>query len=176
MPVQCGGVFAGAGVCVSTAAPPGEGAECASDAACGSPALVCAGMTRGYGLCRPAWMRGVFADTTTAPVPDAGTLARRLAVRGLATVDTDVVLKVTIDHPRASQLRVTLTNPATAEVLVHAGTPADDGHPLVIDRPILGFSGDEMVNGEWTLAVQDRTGGQVGTVSGWQLTITSRFD
>jgi hypothetical protein len=174
--VQCAGVFAGAGVCVLNQDIPGDGDECTSDAACGSAELVCAGVTRGYGLCNPAWMRGTFADATSAAIPDGGTLDRRIAVRGLATVDTDVILRTTIDHPRASQLRITLTNPATAEALVHDGTPADDGHPLVIDRPVVGFSGDEQVNGEWTLRIEDRTGGQVGTVSGWTLEVTSRYD
>lgn len=172
----CTGVFAGAGACVSTPDLPGEGVECATDAACGSAALVCAGATRGGGLCNPAWMRGSFADAVGAAVPDAGILARGLAVRGLATVDTDVVLRLTVDHPRASQLRVTLTNPAGNEVLVRAGAAGDDGHALVIDQPVLGFSGDEQVNGEWTLRVQDRTAGHAGTLRGWTLMVTSRWD
>jgi subtilisin-like proprotein convertase family protein len=69
-----------------------------------------------------------------------------------------------------------MTNRAGAEVLVHDGTAADDGHDLVIDRAILGFSGDEAVNGDWTLIVQDRAGGQVGTIQGWELTLGSRWD
>jgi hypothetical protein len=173
--LACQGVFANEGVCAATANPPGEGAECAVDADCAAD-LVCAGGTRGYGLCRPSWMRGTFTDAATTAIPDAGTLARRLSVRGLATVDTDVALRATIDHPRASQLRVTLTNPAGNEVVLVDGTAAD-GAPLVLDGPILhGFSGDESVNGEWTLRVTDRTGGQVGQLAGWELTVTSRWD
>ncbi len=175
--LTCHGRFAGAGVCGATARVAGEGDECASDAACGSPDLICAGASRGYGMCAPSWMRGSFEDAATSAIPDAGVLVRRLSVRGLATVDTDVHLRLTIDHPRASQLRITLTNPATNEVLVHDGGAADDGHPLVIDRPILnGFSGDESVNGEWTLRVTDRASGQTGTLAGWTLTVTSRWD
>ena len=173
--LRCEGIFANAGVCIAPGNPPGEGNECSSDAACGNAALVCAGVTRGYGLCRPAWMRGTFTDAATAAIPDAGTLSRELIARGLATVDTDVVIAATIDHPRASQLRVTLTNPAGAEVLVHDGVAADDGRPLVIARA-LGFSGDESVNGEWTLHVTDRTAGSVGSLRGWSLTLTSRYD
>ncbi len=174
--LRCEGIFANAGVCVTPGNPAGEGNECTSDAACGNPQLVCAGVTHGYGLCRPSWMRGTFAEATASPVPDGGTLLRSLAVRGLATVDTDVVLSLTVDHPRASQLRITLTNPAGAEALVHDGTAADDGRALVIDRAVIGYSGDEMVNGGWTLRVTDRTTGQTGTLRGWQLTITSRYD
>jgi len=175
--LQCYGMFANAGVCVATGSPPGEGDECASDAACGNPGLVCAGVTRGYGLCRPAWMRATFADAASIAVPDGGTVTRGIAVRGLATVDTDVVISLQVTHPRASQLRITLTNPAGAEVLVHDGTAADNGAPLVLtNKTILGFSGDESVNGEWTLRATDRTTGHVGTLAGWQLTLTSRYD
>jgi len=175
--LRCEGTFANAGTCVMPGHPPGEGNECASDSACGDPGLVCAGVTRGYGLCRPVWMRATFADPTTSIVPDRATVARAIAVHGLATVDTDVVVSVRVAHPRASQLRITLTNPAGSEVLVHDGVASDNGAPLVLAaKPILGFSGDESVNGEWTLRVTDRTSGQVGTFEGWQLTLTSRYD
>jgi len=175
--LQCEGRFANAGTCVMPGNPPGEGNECASDAACGNPGLVCGGVTRGFGLCRPAWMRATFADPTSAAVPDGGTLVRAIAARGLATVDTDVVLSLRVAHPRASQLRITLTNPAGTEVLVHDGVAANNGAPLVLTaKPILGFSGDESVNGEWTLRVTDRTSGQIGTLESWQLTLTSRWD
>jgi hypothetical protein len=170
----CTGVFAGAGECVNTADVPGEGVACSSDAACGSPALVCAGVTRGGGYCAPAWQRGTYAASGGALV-DNGTAKHRVVVRGLATVDTDVILSARISHPRASQLRVTLVNPATAEVLVHDGVAADDGHDLVIDEPVF-FSGDEGVNGEWTLKIVDRATGQTGTLSAWTLTVTSRWD
>ncbi|MDX2089335.1 MAG: proprotein convertase P-domain-containing protein [Kofleriaceae bacterium] len=175
--LQCEGTFANSGTCVMHANLPGEGNECASDAACGNPGLVCAGVTRGYGLCGPAWMRATFADPTSAGVPDGGTLVRAIAARGLATVDTDVVLSLRIAHPRAAQLKITLTNPAGNEVLVYDGVAANNGAPFVLTaKPILGFSGDESVNGEWTLRVTDRTSGHVGTLEGWQLTLTSRWD
>ncbi len=175
--LRCEGFFANAGTCVTPGNPPGEGNECTSDAACGNAGLVCAGATRGYGLCRPSWMRATFTDATSAPVPDGGSVVRSIAARGLATVDTDVVISLRVAHPRASQLRITLTNPAGNEVLVHDGVAANNGAPLVLTaKPILGFSGDESVNGEWTLRVTDRTSGQVGTLEGWQLTLTSRYD
>jgi hypothetical protein len=174
--LPCRGVFAGAGKCAANVSHTNNGNECTSDAACGTPLLVCHGLTRDFGLCGPAWMRDTFADPASTPIPDNGVVERRVIARGLASVDMDVTLKLRIAHPRASQLRITLANRAGAEVLVHAGTAADDGHDLVIERPILGFSGDEAVNGDWTLAVQDRAGGQVGTIQGWELTLGSRWD
>jgi hypothetical protein len=174
--VPCRGVFAGAGKCAANVNHANNGNECSSDAACGTPLLVCHGLTRDYGLCGPAWMRDTFADAATTPLADNGVTQRRVIARGLATVDMDVILKLRIAHPRASQLRITLANRAGAEVLVHDGTAADDGHDLVIDRPIIGFSGDEAVNGDWTLSVQDRAAGQTGTLAGWELTLGSRWD
>ena len=43
-------------------------------------------------------------------------------------------------------------------------------------QQLVGFSGDEQVNGTWTLRVVDLTTGQAGTLSDWHLTITSRWD
>jgi hypothetical protein len=169
----CAGVFAGAGACVSTAGVPGEDLPCDGDAACGSAALVCAGAPLDGGICTAAWMRGTFEDAATTALPDAATHSSRLVVRGLASVDTDVIVTATIQHPAAGQLRVTLLNPRGTERVLHDGVPSDDGQPLVIDE-VVGFA--ETVNGEWTLRIQDRTTGQTGTLAGWHLTATSRWD
>ncbi len=160
---------------------PGEGASCTSDPACGDTRLICAGLTRAeVGQCLPLWMRGTFDDVAGGvTIPDAGTLRRDLTVFGLATVDTDVELRATIAHPKASQLLVYLQNPATAEVLVWdgpaRGADADADSYAEIDGPVR-FSGDEQVNGTWTLRIVDLTGGEVGTLSDWHLTVTSRWD
>jgi subtilisin-like proprotein convertase family protein len=134
-------------------------------------------------MCRAAWMRGTFSDVADAAIPDAagtaaGTLARTVVVYGLATVDTDVEPRITIHHPKPGQLRVALTNPAGSEVLVYDGATAGnhDGDPYLVLEGPLGFSGDESVNGEWTLRVTDRTGGSVGRLVRWDLTLTSRWD
>jgi hypothetical protein len=116
------------------------GDSCGADDDCAG-GLICAGATRGAGLCQPASMRGTFADPAHAAIPDGGALARTVAVSGLATVDTDVEVRLELDHPRPADLRITLTNPAGTEVVVNG------------DGPVRGFSGDESVNGAWTLRV-----------------------
>ena len=174
--LRCEGVFANAGVCISTTPIPGIGNECSSDAACGSAALICSGATRGGGLCGPTWMRGSFADVTSTALLDAGTTARSVSVRGLATVDTDVTIKLTVDHPKPSQLRITLANPGGTEAVVFQGTAANTGSSVVLNQPVIGFSGDESVNGQWTLRITDMTTGSVGTLRGWTLGVTSRWD
>ena len=174
--LRCEGVFANAGVCISTTEIPGVGNECSSDAACGNAALICAGATRGGGLCAPTWMRGGFADATSTTIADNSTTSRTVNVRGLATVDTDVTIKLTIDHPKPSQLRITLANPNGTEAVVFQGTAATTGSSLVLNQPVVGFSGDESVNGQWTLRVTDLATGSVGSLRGWTLGVTSRWD
>lgn len=140
--------------------------------------LVCAGAARGgAGLCNPAWMRGHFDSAVDGqPIPDGSSVVVDLPVSGLATVDTDVVLDLWIDHPRISDLRVTLTNPDDNEVLIFDGTGQSGVELYWRDHVVFGFSGDESVNGLWHLRVEDRVGGVVGHVHGFGLTITSRWD
>jgi hypothetical protein len=174
--LTCVGVVEGTGKCATTASLPNEGTECTGDDVCGE-GLVCAGVTRGFGLCNPAWMRGTFSDVVDAAIPDRGALTRAVTAYGLATVDTDVELRAIINHPRPGQLRVTLRNPVGTEVVVFEGNGSHSGDTyLEIDGPVRGFSGDESVNGAWTLVVQDKTRHQTGTLVRWDLTVTSRWD
>lgn len=164
------------GSCLNLAADtsPNEGATCASDAAC-DPGLLCAGLSRGSsGLCLPAWQRRGFVSEPQLAIPDnrpVGASAMLLAY-GLATVDMDVWLKLQITHPRAADLRVTLTNPAGTEVTI--AVPA--GENVDLDLPVHGFSGDESVNGAWTLKVVDKASGRTGTIDHVELVIGSRWD
>ncbi|MCA9299102.1 MAG: proprotein convertase P-domain-containing protein [Phycisphaerales bacterium] len=50
------------------------------------------------------------------------------------------------------------------------------GSPLVIHQILRGFSGDEVVNGDWTLQVIDHVAGGTGRVVRWNLELTSRYD
>lgn len=178
--LRCEGFVAeaGFGKCVSTERLPNEGAECASDAACGEGAI-CAGVSRGYGLCAPAWMRGTFSDAGSFAIPDANPagLVRTIAVYGLATVDTDADLTATIRHDFPGDLLVTLTNPSGNEMVIFDGqVNAWDDENIALSGPVVGLSGDESVNGVWTLRAVDRQARDVGTLDGWSLTITSRWD
>ncbi len=168
---------------LAAAAHPQEGNDCSYELGClPASGLVCAGApTWGTGICVPAWMRGHFESTySDATIPDASTagVSLELPAYGLATVHTDVVLDLVISHPRISDLRVTLTNPATAEIVIHDG-PAwgINGTELVRKNYVVhGFSGDEQANGQWTLTVVDSVTGQTGQVLQYGLTITSRWD
>jgi DNA uptake protein ComE-like DNA-binding protein len=158
------------------------GSQCSVEAGClPGYGLVCAGArTRGEGICVPAWMRGYFdyfgGEWGEVAVPDNGSVALEVPVYGLASVDADVVIDLVVSHPRISDLRITLTNPATAEVVVFDGAGRTGAEVALRDHVVRGFSGDEMVNGAWTLRVTDRATGSTATVHRFALTITSRFD
>jgi subtilisin-like proprotein convertase family protein len=164
---------------------PAETSECRVDAVdFGCPAgsgLLCAGASvSGQGMCLPAWMRSRFASQPGAQIPDnksAGVSAQLLAF-GLATVDMDVKMDLHIAHPRPADVRVTLTNPAGNEVLVFDGATgsAPHGEIYMKGQALRGFSGDESVNGTWSLKVVDSRSGQVGTLYSFGLEITSRWD
>lgn len=140
--------------------------------------LVCGGLTRfSPGLCYPASQRGVFTQTGQSTIPDGSPsgLDSALAVSGLATVDVDVIVEVTLDHPDWSQLTITLENPDGNVVTVWTEETAPVG-ATTLHRVPIGFSGDESVNGTWTLTVVDGASGESGSLEDWSLEIVSRLD
>lgn len=160
---------------------PANGTEClAADACPSGSGLVCAGAATGWGLCLPGWMKGRFVLAPEAAIPDGPTAAGGglrvpFVVYGLATVSMDVVVDLHISHPRISDLRVTLTNPAeTASVLFDGSR---EGRQLVLRGEVArGFPGDESVNGSWVLEVVDTRAGDVGVLYDFALTLTTRWD
>ena len=151
--------------------------ECSDQTLCGAD-LICTGLTRwDQGWCGETWMWGTFDGPALSVIPDGDTAGLRIPVEvsGLASVDMDVIIYLELTHESPSDLFITLTNPATNEVVVFDQEPAE-GPDLVLHRTPRGFSGDESVNGTWWLKVVDGTSGGTGTVDRWSLEITSRWD
>jgi hypothetical protein len=149
-----------------------DGTECATDASCESG--VCAGLTVfPMGTCRPAWMKGTFSSTTDVTIPDAGSaVTQTVQVTGLASVAEDLIVHLDIDHPRKQDLYIVLTQPSSAESLIWDVDSA--GHARVVVGHNL--ERDSEVNGTWTLSVRDHFAGSSGTLRGWSLELTSRYD
>lgn len=61
----------------------------------------------------------------------------------------------------------------TALVFDGEDIPAGD---VLIEAPVLGFPGDESVNGPWTLRVADQGAHDQGTLRSWSLELISRWD
>ena len=148
-----------------------------------APGLLCAGLTRAAsGMCMDADLRGKFDSLSALPiVADSDTIVE-LEATGLASVDMDVIVVVDIDHLDPASLTITLTNPSNNEVMVWDHEAGPTAYPwinfdggLEIRRVPLGFSGDESVNGTWTLKITDAGGGG-GQLLGWSVEIMSRWD
>lgn len=148
-----------------------DGDTCTSHESCESG--LCTGLTYGdEGWCRPAWMAGTFTSTIDATIPDAGTVTQSLVVTGLGSVPEDLIVHLDIDHPRKEDLYIVLTQPSSAESLIW------DVDSMGLARVVVGWDleRDSQVNGTWTLSVRDVFAGQSGTLRGWSLELTSRYD
>jgi len=167
------------GQCVDTSPIPGEGERCDRWAPC-QDGLICAGWTLwGEGDCVPQWMAGRFEADIASPyaIGDApsGGIASSVTVSGLASVPVDLEVTVHVDHPRPSDLVITLVDPNGARAVLWDRSPEFDGR----DRSFVTsgeISRDDTVNGRWQLRVEDEVTGETGTLNGWTLFVVSRWD
>lgn len=166
----------GTGRCVDMRERPGDGDPCSLSTPCaGDQGMLCAGLSRDpqSGLCLPAWMRDTFG--TEAPASYAtgdAPLELPIEVRGLATVDMDVWVGLELEPGAPGGFTIELINPAGAVARLIEGRASGW---LELKQPVLGFSGDEQVNGTWRLRIIDHN--RVGlTLHRWHVTVGSRFD
>ena len=173
---QCWGVSDGSGLgrCANVREQlDGEGNTCSESSPCPEASgLLCAGASwGGEGLCSPAWMRDTFVDTLpTGGLPFEGNISRVIDVRGLATADTDVWLAIEVQTSSSSEtIQAIVTNPGGTDVPLD---PSDTWTGYYeFDGPVDGFTGDEEVNGSWTVHVRGR-----GVIKALRLTVGSRWD
>jgi len=76
------------------------------------------------------------------------------------------------------RLEVYLTNPDGTQALVFDGAATPTGAPEVFLEgvPVMGFPGDESVNGTWTLRVVDDAFRNAGVLRSFGLDLISRYD
>lgn len=156
--------------------------ECDLETPCAVGSL-CAGIVRSTvlagnpaGLCLDSDFRGTV-EGGGAMIPGNGSAAElAVNVAGLATVDMDVAVFVDLDHPAPEELVIELRNPDGNQVMV-ANEQVAPLHPGGVPTVPIGFSGDESVNGAWTLVVTDVVdNANTGAVLGWTLEVMSRLD
>lgn len=162
------------GKCVRPSTGGGGGSTCDRHTPCG-PSHICAGWTLwGSGNCTPDWMAGRWGDQFEAPIPASGTLNQSVVAYGLASVPVDIEVQVHIDHPRMTDLRVTLHDPnGDSAVLWDRTTELTEWSRSFVTT---GISRDDQVNGRWTLEVEDLGTGASGTLRSFHLFIVSRWD
>jgi len=150
-----------------------DGDECAATDDCAA-GLICAGTTfYDVGHCRPEWMANTFSKATAVAIPDNATPIRQtIEVTGLASVVEDLIVHLDIDHPHKEDLRILLFQPSSAESVIWDVDSAGFARVVVganVER-------DSSINGTWTLEITDHFGGNAGTLRGWSLELTSRWD
>ncbi len=136
-----------------------------------------------------------FANTTSTPLVDAGTVTSTINVTGLTTSIFDVNVKVNLNHTWLSDLRVTLISPSGAQVILanqiggssdnFVNTVFDDEASVAIASGVAPFTGsfrpsqtltafDNLVgNGTWTLQIEDLAADDTGSLLNWELTIST---
>ncbi len=167
---------------VSCAGGAGESMDCDLDTPCAT-GLLCAGIVRSTvlanspgGLCLDSSYRGTFSGAAVTIPSGGATVEVSMNVTGLTSVDMDVTVLLDLDHPAPQELVIELRNPDGNEVSV-ANLQTGELHPGGVPIVPSGFSGDESVNGAWTLIARDTVdNANNGSVQGWQLEIMSRFD
>lgn len=174
---SCTGIYAGVGRCAESAPVLGSGETCTTSNDCAIDfGLVCASYAGATsGTCLQAWMQTVVPQNVGA-VPVGGESVFTLHVSGIATVDIAVSLGVYAPgHPRPTDLRFVVTNPDGSE---SSATVTDYAQVrgLITEELRLTYSGDERVNGEWTVHVYDDGTGEPADVDMVWLRIKSRLD
>jgi cysteine-rich repeat protein len=171
---QPGDLDSATGQCEQTNVNP-EGLErpCSLENPCG-PGLACLGAYTWDedGWCVADWFAKDFYSHDLADLPEDGSrYSSSVIACGLASVPVDIVLYLHLDHPRPEDLLIELEDPNGQVGTVLDHEPWRPG-PLVAQVG----SGDDQVNGLWTLHVRDTVRGETGSLTGWSLYLLSRWD
>lgn len=176
--LSCMGQYNGVGKCVDLTVLAGQGDDCISADAC-EPGLQCSGLTIfETGFCRPLWMAATFENGGMSSIPGVvmdTPSGSCVTVRGLATVPEDIVVEMDLEHTAVHSLVISLRDPNGDESLMWDG-PNSEGVAFPAQLLALNISRDDEVNGRWHLLIQNVLGEGEGTLRGWELQLSSRFD
>ena len=161
------------GQCEDTSVnPAGSWDACSESAPCGAD-LVCMGLYLwGEGYCIPDWQAKTFHHYDAQEIPADGTVVSSPVVAcGLASVPSDILVTLHLEHPRTKDLVIELEDPNEQRGIVLEQQEWSPGQIVVRVG-----SGDDMVNGQWTLHVKDTGSGETGRLMGWSVYLVSRWD
>ncbi|NNE18319.1 MAG: hypothetical protein HKN10_07570, partial [Myxococcales bacterium] len=107
------------------------------------------------------------------PIPDNGVLTQNIDISGRPDEAGIVLLPGTrFSHPRASDVRVTLTSPTGKEVDITAMAERPNETIFNYENVVLNqFQGDQ-ANGRWTLRIRDMQAGAVGESFGFTVQVS----
>ncbi|MFL5340207.1 MAG: S8 family serine peptidase [Gemmataceae bacterium] len=133
----------------------------------------------------------VFSRDPILAIPDRGKVTSTLGVNSDLTIGR-LSVKLSITHPKDSDLKITLTAPWGASFVLtnreggsghNYNTVFDDRATTPIGKgtaPFLGWfkpeqtlaaSAGKNARGTWTLTVEDRAAGNTGKLTGWSITV-----
>ena len=122
--------------------------------------------------CVEGWFAKSFYSYDDSAIPDdSSTLSSSVVACGLATVPVDIVVILHLDHPRSEDLLIRLEDPNNQFGTVLSNETWTPG-PITT----LVGSGDDTVNGQWTLHITDTVTGEAGRLLGWSVYLLSRWD
>jgi cysteine-rich repeat protein len=152
--------------------PPGSWDLCSLTEPCNA-GLVCMGVYLwGEGYCLAEWFAKDFHHYDDQEIPDDGSvLSSPVVACGLASVPVDILVTLHLDHPRTEDLVIELEDPNEQKGIVLENEVWEPGQQVVRVG-----SGDDAVNGEWTLHVRDTVSGESGRLLGWSVYLVSRWD
>jgi subtilisin-like proprotein convertase family protein len=133
-----------------------------------------------------------YSNTTAVAIPDLGTATSSIAISDAGTID-NLTVELNINHPRDSDLVVTLIGPDGTQVPLFSNvggmgakftkTVLDDSATVAISAGTAPFTGTfspsgylstfigKSLAGTWTLQVQDTVSGKTGTLVSWSLMV-----
>lgn len=141
-----------------------------------------------------------ISDATSIPITDAGQISSTISVTTTDTYLYDVNVTVDISHTRNSDLNVVLISPSGTQVVLTSGNGGDFDNVFTgtlfddqaITTPVTDFEFEDNVtapyvvpegalaqllgqdpNGIWTLQIDDMLTGEIGTLNGWSLDLTT---
>jgi subtilisin-like proprotein convertase family protein len=123
-----------------------------------------------FGLIRTGENTQSESPGVTIPDNDLNGLERSFVVSAPGAVITGVSLDVNIPHPFVSDLQVSLEAPTGETQTVFDPPLEQGGEDLVTTYPISAFNG-LTADGTYVLKIVDRSGGDVGTLNSWSLTV-----
>ena len=165
------------GICRDLTPIDGEGEYCNDVIGCGS-GLFCGGISLfGEGDCQPLWMSTSLTSRTQRFIPTETPVpvATSVIVRGQATVPLDIAVDVDLGHSNPHSLRIALRDPNGDEAVIWDG-PTESGPFPGAFLVGYGISRDDAVNGRWLLRIWNPGGRGLGTLRGWTLDLSSRWD
>jgi len=110
-----------------------------------------------------------YSNTTAKAIPDLSTITSTVAVSGRSgNAPSTSQVAVNITHTYRGDLKIDLLAPDGSVYLLKASSTSDS-----VDNVIATYTvnlSTELLNGTWTLRVQDVASGDTGTLNNWSIT------